>query len=221
MNNSTLIKNDQYQCITEIDGINDYIRRQSQNGLSHKQILADLTSKNIIHHDRPLMVQDINNRLAPKHMRSVNFLRYQHELINCFKEAYELAGHPRALNEKSAKRFSVIDAQQIRAAAERGTLPEMLNTGTTSLSRLFHYHRQRAFFAACKAYAREKFLSELTSEAIDPTEATQGELWGYGSAEMANENRQLITEMQTEVALLQKEMASLRQALTLMAEALS
>ena len=214
MNNSTLIKNDQYQCITHIDGINDYIRRQSQNGLSHKQILADLTSKNIIHHDRPLMVQDINNRLAPKHMRSINFLRYQHELINCFKEAYELAGHPRALNEKSAQRFSVIDAQQIRAAAERGTLPEMLNTGTTSLSRLFHYHRQRAFFAACKAHAREKFLSELGSKTIDPTEATQGELWGYGSAEMAHENRQRITELQAEVA-------SLRQAPTLMAEALS
>jgi hypothetical protein len=182
--------------INEIQGIHDLIAQLSKSGMSHQQILDDLISKNITHDERPLMLQDINNRLAPQAMREMSFEDFEQELIKSFKSAYgQVNGNKRALSPNSVRRFSPADGDCIRASAKAGKLPAVLNVANTTLSRWFRYHTQSAFFVACKSQARYQFNHKLDSKPVrreDIRDAVQGELWAYGDSRLCQENREII-----------------------------
>ena len=205
--------------ITDIEGISQHIAQRLQSGMNHKQVLDELISKNITHDNRPLIIADIHNRLPPTSTMGQTYEEYEQAFINCFIKAYS-SNHKyknRIPTIKSTQRFVDLDGVQIREAAERGELPSELVLGRSTLNRWYKYHPQRPFLVSCKSQARYRFINKLNPTPVkreDYEKAVQGELWAYGSAKLCNENRQRITELQTEVALLKK-------ALTLMAEALS
>jgi hypothetical protein len=205
-------KNLKPQCITKLPDIARRINHLFyEQGKTARQILQQLNSENITCKNKPLIdVAHVTNRLPPKATRHESYAQHQSVLQAVFVKAYESGSCQRP---KSLSKITAQDAACINQAVDEGNLPAELGLKITALQKWYTYHKDHDALMSAKHKARYQFITQR-KQAASAEQGEQGELWEYGNAKRCDENRQLITELQAEVALLKK-------ALTLIAEVVS